>query len=105
MIHSFLRNNAEYRLKFADHVQKHFGPGGPLYVDTNSSGGGSGSSAAQSARGALPEADWRGGSGECAGIRPLGGQCAGPDEQSVYAGGLSDGAELDDEHLLPATIE
>ena len=36
MIHSFLRNNAEYRLKFADRVQKHFCPGGPLYVDTNS---------------------------------------------------------------------
>ncbi len=35
-IQSFLRNNAEYRLKFADHVQQHFGPGGPLHVDTNS---------------------------------------------------------------------
>ena len=36
MIHSYLRNNAEYRLKFADHVQQHFGPGGPLYVDSSS---------------------------------------------------------------------
>ena len=35
MIHSFLRNNAEYRLKFADHVQKYFFNGGPLYVNTN----------------------------------------------------------------------
>jgi hypothetical protein len=36
MIHSFLRNNAEYRLKFADHVQKLFFNGGPLFVNTNS---------------------------------------------------------------------
>jgi len=35
MIQSFLRNNAEYRLKFADHVQKYFFNGGPLYVNTN----------------------------------------------------------------------
>jgi hypothetical protein len=35
MIHSFLKNNAEYRLKFADHVQKQFFNGGPLFVDTN----------------------------------------------------------------------
>jgi hypothetical protein len=34
-IHSFLKNNAEYRLKFADHVQKQFFNGGPLFVDTN----------------------------------------------------------------------
>ncbi len=31
-----MKNNAEYRLKFSDHVQKHFGFGGLLYVDTNS---------------------------------------------------------------------
>ncbi len=36
MIQSFLRNNAEYRLKFADHVQKLFFNGGPLFVNTNS---------------------------------------------------------------------
>jgi hypothetical protein len=35
MIHSFLRNNAEYKLKFGDHVQKQFFNGGPLFVDTN----------------------------------------------------------------------
>ena len=35
-IHSYLRNNAEYRLRFADRVQQHFGPGGPLYVDSTS---------------------------------------------------------------------
>ncbi len=35
MIQSYLRNNAEYRLRFADHVQKLFGAGGLLYVDTN----------------------------------------------------------------------
>lgn len=35
MIHSFLRNNAEYRLRFADRVQKHFSNGGVLFVDTN----------------------------------------------------------------------
>ena len=35
MIHSFLKNNAEYRLKFADHVQKQFFNGGPLFVDNN----------------------------------------------------------------------
>ncbi len=35
-IHSYLRNNAEYRLRFSDRVQRHFGPGGPLYVDSNS---------------------------------------------------------------------
>ncbi len=34
-IHSFLRNNAEYRLLFADHVQKFFFNGGCLYVDPN----------------------------------------------------------------------
>ena len=34
-IHSFLKNNAEYRLTFADHVQKQFFNGGPLFVDTN----------------------------------------------------------------------
>jgi hypothetical protein len=34
-IHSFLKNNAEYRLKFADHIQKQFFNGGPLFVDTN----------------------------------------------------------------------
>jgi hypothetical protein len=34
-IHSFLKNNAEYRLKFADHVQKQFFNGGPLFVDAN----------------------------------------------------------------------
>lgn len=38
MIHSFLRNNAEYRLKFADHVQKIFFNGGPLFVNTNNPG-------------------------------------------------------------------
>jgi len=35
MIHSFLRNNAEYRLRFADHVQRHFSNGGVLFVDSN----------------------------------------------------------------------
>jgi len=37
MIHSFLRNNAEYRLKFADRVQKYFFNAGPLSVNTNNS--------------------------------------------------------------------
>jgi hypothetical protein len=35
MIHSFLHNNAEYRLKFADHLQKYFFNGGLFYVNTN----------------------------------------------------------------------
>jgi hypothetical protein len=32
-IYSFLRNNDEFRLWFADRVHKHFFNGGPLYVD------------------------------------------------------------------------
>lgn len=35
-IHSFLRNNAEYRQRFADRLQKICVNGGPLYVNTNS---------------------------------------------------------------------
>jgi hypothetical protein len=35
MIASFLRNNSEYRLKFADHVQKLAFNGGPIFVNTN----------------------------------------------------------------------
>jgi hypothetical protein len=102
--HSFLRNNAEYRLKFADHVQKQYFNGGPLYVDTNNPAVDP-ANPQRNRPGAIPEANWRGGSGECAGIGPVGGQRAGPDQQSVYAGRLPDGTQLDDEHLLPATIE
>jgi hypothetical protein len=34
MIYNALRNNAEFRLRFADHLQKHFFNNGTLYTDT-----------------------------------------------------------------------
>ncbi len=104
-IHSYLRNNAEYRLKFSDHVQKQFFNGGPLYVDTNS----------PAVDPAHPERNRPGARylkriGEVDPAIVLesarwGDSVPSPDEQSVHPGGLSDGAELDDEHLLPATGE
>ena len=33
MVYGHLRNNPEFRLRFADRVQQHFSPGGALYVD------------------------------------------------------------------------
>ncbi len=33
LMYRYLRSNPEFRLRFADRVQKHFSPGGSLYVD------------------------------------------------------------------------
>lgn len=33
LMYRYLRSNPEFRLRFADRVQKHFSPGGALYVD------------------------------------------------------------------------
>ena len=78
-IQSYSRNNAEYRLKFADHVQRQYFNGGPLYVDASNPAVDPGNPQ-HNRPGALHAAHWGGGSGQRAGIGALGRQRADADQ-------------------------